>query len=152
MKIIKIQKEKRKTMSGVVASVCTWQKVRSVSNFTQQLSTTRTNMRQGVQTDSTSVTSTMLRPFALCVGLWNPYAMVSSKSYMTATLASLARVQFRYLQGLFEPSGWRQRRFFFVNKTARNVHSWKREWMAKTVWLLLITLWKIPSFSLASCG
>ena len=40
-----------------------------VSNFAQQLSTTRTNMRQGVQTDSTSVTSPMLRPFALCTGL-----------------------------------------------------------------------------------
>ena len=40
-----------------------------VSNFVQQLSTTRTNMRQGEKTDSTRVTSTMLRPFALCMGL-----------------------------------------------------------------------------------
>ena len=41
------------TMLGVVASVFTQLKVWPVSNFAQQLPTTRNNMQQGVQTDAT---------------------------------------------------------------------------------------------------
>ena len=41
------------TMLGVVASVGAWLKVWPVSNFAQQLPTTRNNMQQGVQTNAT---------------------------------------------------------------------------------------------------
>ena len=47
MKIIKMQKEK-KTMLGVVASVCT----RRLTGF-KLCTTTRNSMQQGVQTDAT---------------------------------------------------------------------------------------------------
>ena len=41
------------TWLGVVASVCTLLQVLPVSNFAQQLPTTRNNMQLGVQTDAT---------------------------------------------------------------------------------------------------
>ena len=52
-------------MLGVVASVCTWLKVWTVSNFAQQLPKFWRNlMQQGVQTDAACNIPQMLRSFA----------------------------------------------------------------------------------------
>ena len=72
--------------------------------------------------------------------------MLWSLLSLTAILASLARVQFRYLQRHQEASWWGQRRFFLRRKTARNVHSWKRESILKQLDFYLLLCGKsLPS-------